>query len=308
MHMPLMRALNKVWGGGGGGRSFEARLVEVGSKAIVTGKDFHPDTVEMKAGTSRFGESVGRGGVAVVPQGGQGRQEMGQAAAPGALHSVHALPEVEPKAPAGSGSDHEGSAGDAKAVKVKGSQEAHEAIRPALQVVGAVPAATDTPDGNPAGGEEEEAGSGAGSASVSSGGGGGGGLEEQHRAPYDLVYRRTLASAMAESEADLTTVSLGAGGVSLGDGEEVVDVVLKASGMTTLFEGFLKISRRPHPHPARFSEASFIKELEAKGVGRPSTYANLREHHRYPSHEDVRKPAGTEPDAKPDGLRDGRPA
>ncbi|CAN0471830.1 unnamed protein product [Ectocarpus sp. 8 AP-2014] len=33
-----------------------------------------------------------------------------------------------------------------KAVKVRGRQEAHEAIRPALQVIGAVPAATDTPD------------------------------------------------------------------------------------------------------------------------------------------------------------------
>ncbi|CAN0317880.1 unnamed protein product, partial [Ectocarpus fasciculatus] len=220
--------------------------------------------------------------------------------------------------------------GDAKIVKVKGSQEAHEAIRPAL--VGAVPAATDTADGEQAG-EEEEAGSGAGSASTTTGGRflhptelpleedgggrGGRGLEEQHRALYDLVYRRTLASAMAESEADFTTVSLGAGGVSLGDDEqEVVDVVLKASGKTTVFEGFLKAYReegagesvpgggaaegddqetelpllveggevvcgnaRPAPHrtspPRRFSEASFIKELEAKGVGRPSTYASI---------------------------------
>ncbi|CAN0290755.1 unnamed protein product, partial [Ectocarpus sp. 4 AP-2014] len=146
--------------------------------------------------------------------------------------------------------------GDAKIVKVKGSQEAHEAIRPAL--VGATPAATDTPDGKQAG-EEEEAGSGAGSASTTTtggrflhptelpvqedGSGRGRGLEEQHRALYDLVYRRTLASAMAESEADFTTVSLGAGGVSLGDGEEVVDVVLKASGKTTVFDGFLKAYR-----------------------------------------------------------------
>ncbi|CAM9581001.1 unnamed protein product, partial [Ectocarpus fasciculatus] len=98
--------------------------------------------------------------------------------------------------------------------------------------------------------------------------------------------------------------------------QEVVDVVLKASGKTTVFEGFLKAYReegagesvpggaaaegddqetelpllveggevvcgnaRPAPHrtspPRRFSEASFIKELEAKGVGRPSTYASI---------------------------------
>ncbi|CAM9633486.1 unnamed protein product [Scytosiphon promiscuus] len=144
-----------------------------------------------------------------------------------------------------------------------------------------------------------------------------GGLEEQQRALYDLVYRRTLASAMAESEADFTTVSLGADGVSIGGeaGDEEVDVVFKASGKTTVFEGFLKAysegsdealppaegagwdaqetelpvmveggsvgceQAKPVPHrtspPRRYTEASFIKELEAKGVGRPSTYASI---------------------------------
>lgn len=46
------------------------------------------------------------------------------------------------------------------------------------------------------------------------------GLEPQERALYELVYRRTLASTMAESEADFTTVLLGAEGVSL-EGNEV---------------------------------------------------------------------------------------
>lgn len=49
-----------------------------------------------------------------------------------------------------------------------------------------------------------------------------GGLEPQQRALYELIYRRTLASAMAESEADFTTVSLGAGGVDLGAARDEV--------------------------------------------------------------------------------------
>lgn len=111
------------------------------------------------------------------------------------------------------------SPGDAKAVKVKASQEAHEAIRPALvtaggpaDVTGAASATSDPPVSagaflHPSELPQPEEG----------------GLEEQQRALYDLVYRRTLASAMAESEADFTTVSLGADGVSTGGeaGDEV---------------------------------------------------------------------------------------
>ena len=48
------------------------------------------------------------------------------------------------------------------------------------------------------------------------------GLEPQQRALYELVYRRTLASAMAESEADFTTVLMGAGGIVLGEEGEPV--------------------------------------------------------------------------------------
>ncbi len=115
-------------------------------------------------------------------------------------------------------------AGNAKLVKVKGSQEAHEAIRPAL--VGNKGSASAESSGGGGGGDGDE---------LSAPAGGGrflhpselpleGELEGQQRALYDLVYRRTLASAMAESEADFTAVSLG-GGVPLprrdgGDNEE----------------------------------------------------------------------------------------
>ncbi|CAN0320026.1 unnamed protein product, partial [Ectocarpus sp. 6 AP-2014] len=359
------------------GRSFEARLVEVGSKTVVTGKDFNPDTGEIKdkldasklellgsEKASAVAASLSSLEVLKVDKRRVRRQppppfitstlqqESSRKLRLGVdqtMRAAQALYEagyitymrtdrpslskeaagVAEGAVRDSFGDEYVRKGDAKTVKVKGSQEAHEAIRPAL--VGATPAATDTADGKQAREEEDEAGSGAGSASTSTtggrflhptelpveeDGGGGRGLEEQHRALYDLVYRRTLASAMAESEADFTTVSLGAGGVSLGDGEGVVDVVMKASGKTTVFEGFLKAYReegadesvpggaaaegddqetelpllveggkvvcedaRPAPHrtspPRRFSEASLIKELEAKGVGRPSTYASI---------------------------------
>ncbi|CAN0032179.1 unnamed protein product, partial [Laminaria digitata] len=136
--------------------------------------------------------------------------------------------------------------GEAKVAKVKGSQEAHEAIRPAL-----IATATPTPDREQE--EDREGGEGGGGGEKEGGGGGGGGagaflhpsdlpmegLEPQERALYELVYRRTLASTMAESEADFTTVSLGAEGVSL-EGQEDIEVVFKATGKTTVFDGFLK--------------------------------------------------------------------
>lgn len=113
--------------------------------------------------------------------------------------------------------------GEAKVVKVKGSQEAHEAIRPALL--------TASTPGNAARGETH---SDEGNAAVEAGAGQFihpsdlplEGLEPQHRALYDLIYRRTLASSMAESEADFTTVSLGAGGIQLSEeGDEVKTVI-----------------------------------------------------------------------------------
>lgn len=119
--------------------------------------------------------------------------------------------------------------GEVKTVKVKGSQEAHEAIRPALLSADAAPPAG---EGEAKSGKEDEA---AAAAATAAGGAAaataeervvGGflhpsdlppdGLEPQQRALYELIYRRTLASAMAESEADFTTVSLGVGGVDLG--------------------------------------------------------------------------------------------
>ncbi|HVP36637.1 MAG TPA: type I DNA topoisomerase [Terriglobales bacterium] len=112
---------------------------------------------------------------------------------------------------------------------------------------------------------------------------------------YQLIYNRFLASQMKEAIYDTTTVEI------QGDG-----YTFRASASELRFDGFLKVYQEvkeengengeekklpvlkqgeslnllklePEQHftkpPARFSEATLIKELEANGIGRPSTYA-----------------------------------
>lgn len=108
--------------------------------------------------------------------------------------------------------------GETNVLKVKGSQEAHEAIRPALLKPSPPPVeegVTPPPtiEGVPTDKEvEEELEKGLGKflhpADLPLEG-----LHPHQKALYELVYRRTLASAMAESETDFTVVTLGAGGV-----------------------------------------------------------------------------------------------
>lgn len=108
---------------------------------------------------------------------------------------------------------------------------------------------------------------------------------------YALIYARYLACQMAPQTYETTTISVEAG-----------DYLLRTSGKTVLFEGFraalpssskdsnllpkvcvgeiLKLKEIiPQQHftqpPARFSEATLVKELEKDGIGRPSTYAAI---------------------------------
>ena len=110
---------------------------------------------------------------------------------------------------------------------------------------------------------------------------------------YSLIWNRAVASQMASAVFDVTTLLIGAG-----------DYQLRATGSVLKFEGFLKLSDKKDlledkdktvPYleaktpvelykllpaeqhftepPAHFTEATLVKELEDKGIGRPSTYS-----------------------------------
>ena len=143
----------------------------------------------------------------------------------------------------------------------KSAQEAHEAIRPATL--------ENTPE------------------SIKSF------LSKDQFALYDLIFKRFIASQMKSALFEQTSIDFTAGGVGL-----------RATGSVLKFDGFLKvyksqdeedegilpeglkegdrlklISIDPSQHftqpPAKYNEASLIKELEEKGIGRPSTYAPI---------------------------------
>ncbi|MEW6236578.1 MAG: type I DNA topoisomerase [Candidatus Omnitrophota bacterium] len=109
---------------------------------------------------------------------------------------------------------------------------------------------------------------------------------------YDLIWKRFLACQMASAEYLATTIT-------------IVDdrFVFRATGSVLTFDGFMRIYRDPDDDtdqllppmkegekldmmeldsdqhftrpPARYNDASLIKELESEGIGRPSTYASI---------------------------------
>lgn len=121
---------------------------------------------------------------------------------------------------------------------------------------------------------------------------------------YRLIWRRTVASQMADATGSTVTLRIEVGPTST---QTVADFV--TSGTTITFRGFLKAYEEGHDDetpaaavadelpsvsagdvlsiaaaeaaghsttpPARFTEASLVKELEELGIGRPSTYAAI---------------------------------
>ncbi len=150
--------------------------------------------------------------------------------------------------------------------KAKGAQEAHEAIRPAGE-------SFRTPQQT--------------------------GLSGREFSLYDLIWKRTVASQMADARQTMITVQI-----------QVEDALFRSAGKRIDFAGFFrayvegsddpdaaiegqeivlpKLAIGDHPicrqlqpvghdtqPPARFSEASLVKTLESEGIGRPSTYASI---------------------------------
>jgi DNA topoisomerase-1 len=150
--------------------------------------------------------------------------------------------------------------------KTANAQEAHEAIRPAGDQMS-------PPDSLP--------------------------LEGREKALYELIWKRTIASQMANARLKLRTVMIA-----------VDNALFRASGRTILFPGFfrayvegsddpdaaLESQEQPLPAlsvgeivdcreleaighetqpPPRYTEATLVKALEAEGIGRPSTYATI---------------------------------
>ena len=145
----------------------------------------------------------------------------------------------------------------------KGAQEAHEAIRPTYMSATSI-------DGT-----------------------------QQEKRLYELIWKRTAASQMADAQIEKTTVNIDITGV---------DAKFVANGEVIVFDGFLKVYRestdddensqddfshnlpalkegdqlqrreiisteRFSQGPIRYTEASLVRKLEELGIGRPSTYA-----------------------------------
>ena len=123
-------------------------------------------------------------------------------------------------------------------------------------------------------------------------------LHGRSLALYELIWRRTVASQMADAKLSTTTAKFAVSH----NGE---DLEFSASGTTVLFKGFLaaydessdtkeedaklpkldvgqqlvaaEVNSKNHSTqpPARYTEASLVKALEEQGIGRPSTYAAI---------------------------------
>jgi len=146
--------------------------------------------------------------------------------------------------------------------KIKGAQEAHEAIRPTYMEQEDIPGAA------------------------------------REKKLYELIWKRTIASQMSDAELEKTTVTINISSVPekfIATGEVLIfdgflNVYLESSddeetngesrgllpplkANQQLRAGSVIATERFSVKPPRYTEASLVKKLEEQGIGRPSTYA-----------------------------------
>ena len=115
---------------------------------------------------------------------------------------------------------------------------------------------------------------------------------EEEKRLYQLIWQQYIASQMPDAEYLSTSAKINIGEYTFSArGREVIfdgftkisqpmksdgdDILPPLSEGDTLDLNEIKLEQKFTKPPARFSEAALVKELEKKGIGRPSTYANI---------------------------------
>ena len=117
------------------------------------------------------------------------------------------------------------------------------------------------------------------------------GIAKEERMLYELIFRRTIASQMIPAELIRTTISFQAEDMPLflikgvvikeagwfkadtdASGQEIVLPIFEKNEQMVCTD--IQSTEKQTIPPPRYSEAGLVKELESRGIGRPSTYAS----------------------------------